>query len=581
MNYTIGLEKAERMFAQSVARCSLCATLSDGKRRFMALYNVLGARFMAVTILVEHILQAFIAGGGQGGLVGTPIFLLLSNFQISASRMQILESVATSSWQLKPLIGIISDSLYIGGYNRLPYMILTSITGIGSALLLVGLYPVSPVIFTLLLFFIFLQIATSDLLLEARYVDLTRGKPEIRPTLYSFIHFCSGLWQLASISLVGILIAYHVPLEYLYLTPILPFAILCYIVFANWVGEDVYENKRPLTNLLGGCCWFREYDDDSRVHFREIPVIGLDSSKIKENWRLFLLGLIIGLISMLMSVLGLLELSTKYLFTASVCSGFFMIACYFTLLDVQVAKILTFIVIQNMCSISLRAATFFFYTDSMESYPEGPHFTRQFYVSVMGSIGILLSMFGVLIYTTCMYNWTYRRMFFVTSSLYIITCIPNVLLFKRLNVAMGIPDIVFVLGSEVVQVVVGQLNSMPFGVMMLAICSPGTAATLYAIMAGSNNLGNAFSTYQGSFVLDCLNIKPNGNTTGETMQFQNLWIASLISLSIQVVPVFFIPCLIPDTKQTDDLITNEDDIILQEMDVCESFEKEIDDEEVY
>jgi len=563
------------MFTQPVSRCSLCATLQDGKRRFMALYNLLGARFMCVTIVVEHILQAFIAGGGSGGLIGTPIFLLLSNFQLSASRMQVLESVAVSSWQLKPLIGIISDSLYIGGYSRLPYMIVTSLMGIVSALLLVGLYPVSPLFFTLLLFFIFLQIATSDLLLEARYVETTRGKPDVRPTLYSFIHFCSGFCQLASILLVGLLIAYQIPLQWLYLAPIPPFAFLCFIVFANWVGEDVYDNSRALTNVLGRLCWFKEYDSASLNTFREMPVIGLDTNNIRENWRVFLLGTIIGGISMVMSALGLLELPTMYLFIASILAGLFMIVCFFTLLDPQVAKILTFIAIQNMFSISLRAATFFFYTDPPEAYPNGPHFTRQFYVSVMGAIGIVISMLGVLIYTTFMYNWTYRRMFLVTSVLYIVACIPNVLLFKRLNLAIGVPDTVFVLGSEVIQVVVGQLNSMPFGVMMLALCPPSIAATLYAIMAGSNNLGSAFASYQGAFVLDMLHIKPTGNMTGESAQFDNLWIASIIAISIQVIPLFFIRCLIPDIKQTDDLLEQKDDgvphlITLPEIDIEES-----------
>lgn len=573
------------MFAQTPSRCSLWATLVEGKRRFMKLYEVLGFRFLCVTIVVEHILQAFIAGGGSGGLIGTPIILLLSNFHLSASRMQILESVAISSWSLKPLIGIISDSLYIGGYNRLPYMIMTSLMGIVSALLVVGLYPMDPIWFTALLFPIFLQIATSDLLLEARYVDLTRGKPEVRPTLTSFINFCSGCCQLASIALVGLLIANHIPLQLLYLSPIPPFAFLCYIVFANWIGEGVYNSKRVLTNLLGPCCWFREYDDDSRTTFREMPVIGFDAIKIKENWRIFLLGLIIGLISLTMSALGLLGLGTTYLFIASVIGGFFMVACYFTLLDRQVAKILTFIVIQNMFSISLRAATFFFYTDNVESYPEGPHFSRQFYVSVMGGFGVLLSMLGVMLYTTFMYNWTYRKMFAITGFLYIVTCIPNVFLFKRYNLVWGIPDTVFVLGSEVMQVVIGQLNSMPFSVMMLGLCEPAVAATLYAIMAGSNNLGNVFASFQGAFVLEQLSIRPNGNVTGESAQFENLWIASLISILIQVVPLLFISCLIPDIKQTDDIPiddANDPDIItLHEMSAYESFEREMTEEEAY
>ena len=527
----------------------------------MKLYNLLGFRFVCVTVMIELVLQAFVAGGGSGGLVGAPILLLLSSFKLPATRMQILETVATAPWQLKPLMGILSDSLYIGGYNKMPYIIVTSLMGIVSAVIIDTFYPISPLLFTTLLFFIFLQIATGDLLLEARYVEKTKSKPAARPTLYAFIRFCSGFCQLASIAVVGVLIAYHAPLQWLYLSPVLPFLVVAMMVYGNWTGEQLYDQARPLTNMLCQPCWFTERvvgNNEAGPRIVEMPVIGADTTKVRENWRIFLLALIIGAISVFTSVLGLFEMSTTYLFTASIVSALFMIACFFALLEKSVAKVLAFIVIQNMFSISLRAATFFFYTDPVEAYPQGPHFSRQFYVTVMGGVGIMFSVLGVFIYGTFMHEWTYRRIFMITSVLYIITCVPNILLFKRINVAWGIPDSVFILGSEVVQVVVGELNSMPFGVIMLSLCSPGMEASLYAIMAGSSNLGGAFASYQGAFVLEMLNVRPSGNMTGESGQFDNLWIASLISLCIQVVPLFFIPLLIPDAKQTQDLLIIED-----------------------
>lgn len=532
----------------------------------MKLHALLGVKFLCITILIEHVLQAFVAGGGSGGLIGAPILLILSTFQLTATRMQVLETVAMSPWQLKPLVGILSDSLYIGGYNKMPYMIITSITGILSAVILVAFYPVSPLTFTILLFFIFLQIITSDLLLEARYVEKTRNNPETRPTLYSFIHFCSGLCQLLSITVVGVLIMYHVPLQWLYLSPIPPFFLAILLIYANWTGETVYDNTVvPLTNVLCRCCWVKEYTDETRTTFNELPLIAADTVKIKENWRIFLLALIIGLISVFTSAMGMLELSATYLFVASVLGEVLMIGCFFLLLERRVAKIQTFVVIQNMFSISLRAATFFFYTDPVQAYPEGPHFTRQFYVTIMGGLGIIVSLVGVFIYGAFMHKWTYRRIFMVTSILFMVTCVPNILLFRRWNIAMGIPDTVFVLGSEVVQTVIGQLNSMPFGVIMLGLCPQGMEASLYAIMAGSNNLGNAFASYKGAAVLEWLDIKPSGNMTGESAQFNNLWIASLISLCIQVVPLLFIMILVPDAKQEDDLLVLPEDVLIEQI----------------
>lgn len=566
------------MFTQTPTRSrwSPLASLREGWDRFMELYVLLGKKFLCITILVEHVLQAFVAGGGSGGLIGAPILLILSSFNLPATRMQILETVAMSPWQLKPIVGMLSDGLYIGGYNKMPYMIVTALTGMLSAVALVSFFPVSELHFTLFVFFIVLPISTSDLLLEARYVEKTRDNSDARHTLKTFIHFCSGICQLLSIGVVGLLIMYKVPLEWLYLSPVLPFLLVAVLTYANWIGESMYNNARPLTNVLCNCCWFKDYrftsidrknasplermepSESSKFNYitRTTPVIAIDTEKIKENWKVVLLAVIIGSTSILTSMMGILELSTTSLFFASLFCEFLMIACFYALLERRVAKILTFMVIQNMFSISLRAATFFFYTDPVEAYPEGPHFTRQFYVSVMGGLGILVSLVGVFIYGAFMHNAKYRLIFAITTILFMIACIPDILLFQRWNIAVGIPDTTFVLGSEVAKVIIGELNAMPFGVLMLGLCklSPGMEASLYAIMAGASNLGGAFSSYKGAAVLEWLDIRPSGNMTGESHQFDKLYIASAISLVIQIVPFFAIWFLVPNARQSDDVL---------------------------
>jgi hypothetical protein len=537
--------------------CSPCSLLQDVRHRFYKLYLLLGFQFICITVLVEHILQAFIAGGGSGGLIGAPIILLLSVHGLPATRLQVLETIAVSSWQLKPLLGILSDCLYIGGYNKIPYIVIVSVIGVASSSLIVALYPVSPLFFTLLLFFVFLQIATSDLLLEARYVQKTTTDTSARTSLYSFIQFGSCFCQLASISVVGLFIHYHVPLEWLYLSPILPFTLMIILMLRNWIGEEVYQGDSRLTSLLCGYCWFKEHEYQSKTvqHiFREIPMIGFDQHKMYKNWRIFVLALIIGTLSISISILGLFDVSTTYLFVLSIMGSLLMIAAFFCFLDRRIAKVQTFVVITNMFSISLRGGTFFFYTDPPSAYPEGPHFSREFYISVMSGVGILLALVGVVTYTSFMYRWSYHKVFFFTGLIYVIACLPNLVFFKRWNLWLGIPDIVFILGAEVIQVIVGQWNSMPFGIMMLGLCPEGVEASLYAILAGSNNIGLAFASYQGAFVLEQLHIKPSGNLSGESAQFDNLWIASLISTLLQLVPLAFIKILIPNAKQTDDLL---------------------------
>jgi hypothetical protein len=600
----IPIEEEEEKPAYS--RCNICRAIADVYResrlRFSQLYLVFGFKFMLMAILIEWVIQAGLGGGGTGGIIGAPVILLLSEYKLTPARMQILETIAGSAWSLKPISAIFMDSIYIGGYNKIPYIIMTSLMAIAACLSIVIFYPFpSPVLLTIVLFFIFLAISTADLLIESKYVEKFRYFPTLRPKLVSFIAYGSGVFQLASIGLVGILLLSNVAFNYFYIIPMPFFLILLYPAFENWIQDDERiapnENKQfivsatgkvvvnnnlnpiskeyrdsiktrnaPLTNLLYCFCEYRKkessyavdsYNSEYEQAIPEnqwIPVFGFDRTKIVNHWRMFLLSLIIGLLSVASSLIGSLAFGTITLFAFSLVSWFVMIISFFMLTETAMARMMTYVILSNMFSISLRAATYRFYTDDALAYPEGPHFSNQFYITILGGFAIILNIFGVTIYDTFMAEWKFSKIFLVTGLIYIVCSLPNICLFTRCNVNyLGIPDTVFVLGSEVLQTVVGCWNNMPYSVLILALSKPGTETLCYAIFAGVNNLGNSLSSYQGAFVLDMLHINPTGNQSGESAQFSNLWIASCISIGIQLIPLCCIGFLIPDKKQTDDL----------------------------
>ena len=71
---------------------------------------------------------------------------------------------------------------------------------------------------------------------------------------------------------------------------------------------------------------------------------------------------------------------------------------------------------------------------------------------------------------------------------------------------------------------------------------------MYALLAGSSNLGGNLANYGGAFVLEALGVRPSG-AAGESSQFDNLWIASLLSSVLPCIPLLLLPLLIPDAKQ--------------------------------
>merc|ERR1719326_1707471 len=106
--------------------------------------------------------------------------------------------------------------------------------------------------------------------------------------------------------------------------------------------------------------------------------------------------------------------------------------------------------------------------------------------------------------------------------------ILDLVLFTRTNVKYGIPDTWFVLGTSGCASIISNWQWMPNIVILSQLCPKGMEATMYALLAGCHNLGNSISEYLGAYALHVLEVQPSG-TPGESKQFENLWLASLLS----------------------------------------------------
>jgi len=92
-----------------------------------------------------------------------------------------------------------------------------------------------------------------------------------------------------------------------------------------------------------------------------------------------------------------------------------------------------------------------------------------------------------------------------------------------------------------------------FAVALAAqLCPKGMAATIYALLAGCSNLGNAVAQSFGAYVLYSFDVSPCG-APNESAQFDNLWKCSLVSSLLPLVSLVGILYLIPDACMTDSL----------------------------
>mmetsp|Transcript_25646 Transcript_25646/g.41178 ORF Transcript_25646/g.41178 Transcript_25646/m.41178 type:complete len:109 (+) Transcript_25646:1812-2138(+) len=101
-----------------------------------------------------------------------------------------------------------------------------------------------------------------------------------------------------------------------------------------------------------------------------------------------------------------------------------------------------------------------------------------------------------------------------------------------------------------------QFGWIPGVVLMSHLCHEGMEATMYAIMAGSQNLGSNISYFTGAYLLQLFQVQPSG-AKDEADQFENLWIVAVISSLGGLVPLFFLPYLIPDARPDEKLVNHQ------------------------
>jgi hypothetical protein len=258
----------------------------------------------------------------------------------------------------------------------------------------------------------------------------------------------------------------------------------------------------------------------------------------------------------IMTVVGIVYESVALNAAVAVTFGVVMMVAFSILLSPMIAKVNAFFVIQTSLSLSTGGAAFYFFTDNVDQYPEGPHFSQEFFVTALGLVGAVCSLVGISIYNRYMQGWSYRKLLLLTNFMAFLLSWLDVLVFARVNVDLGISDHLFVVGANVSEVIVMQWMWMPGILILSQLCPKGMEATMYALLAGCHNLGSTIASSCGALVLQWLEVQPCGQQ-GESTQFDNLWKASALSSLLSFGTCILLPFFVPNARQTDTLLVGE------------------------
>ncbi|CAD7942560.1 unnamed protein product [Amoebophrya sp. A25] len=496
-------------------------------RWILHLKAMFGYKLLVMLFASQHLLKGF-----AGTFVAQPERFIYRNYQVSGPQVQIFMGVSSLPWSLKPLFGLLSDLVPLYGFHKRPYIIGASLLGVVS-LALLALVPQEslPVRAAVMLFFcVSLQRSVCDLLTEAKYSEALKRSPAHGPDLMTFVVGGLDICGMLALLLVGPCVEYLGPkMPYLFLLPVAAFVLLP--VYHNYLGEE----RIPST-----------VEEQTRQRERRRRLV-------RENAEVFALCGLVTLGTLAMTVTGTLCQSVRVHAVTALVVFIVMLIAFSLVLRPEIAAVNAFFLLQGSLGIGIGGASFYFFTNDATQYPEGPHFSPTFFMTVLGTVGTICSLLSLLFYNRFLKDYSYRTLFMLTNCLGAILGLLDIFVFTRQNVKWGISDHLFVLSGTVSGSLIGNWNWMPAVVLMSQLVPKNLEATLYALLAGCSNLGNTISDYLGAWVLEELGCRPSG-AKNESAQFENLWLAALISCVLPLFTIALIPVLIPDRKQTERLL---------------------------
>lgn len=492
--------------------------------KFMSdLESNFGWRLLALLCVAQHVLKGFV-----GSLMGKATPYLYRAYKVPAPQAQVYGGIVTLPFAMKPILGLVSDTLPIMGYHKGPYIL--AVSGMSfAAIMTLGLWTSSSVVVVVIgLWLVTLQLSTTDLLTEARYAAKIQEAPQAGPAMLTYVWAGINLAGFAAVLLSGPLLAHYGP-RTVFLVASVPAALILLPVALGYLEENrVTEEELAATR--------RRYLEQKEACF--LCVIMLFAT-------LTIMGV------------GLLQHNPLVNCAVAWTVGLGVLVCFSITLTPVIAKANIFAVLYTSLAASTSGATFYFYTDTPEMYPEGPHFSDYYYNTVLGTAGTAFSLLGIYSYKRWLSVLSYRTLIMTTAVVMSAFSILDVMMFARLTVRWGIPDEYLVLGLSVLETLVWQWQWMPQVVLLAALCPKGMEATMFALLAGCHNLGNTISANSGAALLHLLEVKPRGEV-GESAQFEHLWVAASISSALPLVAAVLLKNLLPECKQNEALEAVED-----------------------
>jgi len=484
--------------------------------RVVAVFNLRFVLFLGVS-------QFFLKGIAYYLSRSIMLPLFKSVIQADAMKLQLYVMLCMVPWSIKPLIGVCSDIMRIGGYHKRYWLFGAMALGsICAGFLFLGYANKSGIGLALCLMGVQFQIALFDLFSESAFSEIVRDHPYTGSDIITLVQGFQQSGGFIAVLLIGLLAdgGYYKTLfsfvAGVIVTPLVP-SLFNWLLEKKHAGTSVFQlvNRAQL--------------------YRDRWFIGLVAAT----------GLAAPLVALIVNAVDpAVGLAVAILLTMAIVLAAFKIA------DPIIARVALLQVILSVGSPRLGGALDYFYTADETCVPGGPHFSYAYYLTYAGVAGTLSSIAGVIVYQAVFSRFRFRTVLVITTLMCGFIGMSDLFIVLRLNVRMGIPDrAAYILGEAVMEPLMEMLQWIPVSALISKVVPKGMESSSFAFMAGISNFSSMIAELSGALLFETVGIK----TTG-VCNFEKLWILILVCHVLMPI-VTGVPAiwLIPNVYQTEAL----------------------------
>jgi folate/biopterin transporter len=474
----------------------------------------------------------------------------------SSETYQKYNNISQMSYSLKPLVGMISDTFPIFGYHKRFYIIVYCALSAGSVATIALLKgdPDNGPAAAALFFLAMLGVAALDLLCEGKYSEIMALRKDTGSAIVTWIWAAYMIGGVVAASIEGPIADDANPRLVLWIT--VPFFFIPIIpALLGWIPEQ---------RKTGGVCHALAGHEQSLIadNTPNDNIVGTIpenatwssmSSAARQHKGIALLGLLTALGALSVVIVSLLSTNAAVLGTVVPIAVVLIILSFF-ILPRNAAKANLFMFFKELFYLQISGPLDYFYTSTPACLPDGPHFSFTYYQTFGQIAANVAGMLGVFLFEKKLSTQNFQRVFWITTGIKIVAAMFDIVIVKRWNEVVGIPDkVMYMCGDAIIGQVAMMLDFMPVAVLMSRMCPKGMEATMYALLAGFSNFGQSTSRSIGYMAVDWMGIV----TANTNCDFSNL--PMLIFIGHMLLPLMIIPLsvfLVPNTSMKDDMLDN-------------------------